>query len=266
MCRGREGKMKTVHFNFYHPSKQNERCQYQIIQCQDHENCDFLKRGQCVTRYGFFGRSCVSGKFIRVNGPTKRSKEYFNWKEEIENKYNGIRYLDSPKKLGFTGDRIFLPYPYLEESVSGVFIDRKDFTSEYIIGLLKLRPRAISTNCIIEEYQNKIVPKIINHLREIFPDLLNKAAAEDEEVRCLLNNSSDVGRTAILQTTTPDVGFFNDIHGGSWSWDGEELMSMNAHVSFGLCDYSCVSLVPKERQTVKITCDEQVNENTEFLD
>lgn len=80
---------------------------------------------------------------------------------------------------------------------------------------------------------------------------------------------TNVGRKAILQTLTPNVGTFTDIHGGIWVWDGEYLHSNNTHASFTLIETREIQecrLKPNGNVAVKVSDDAQVNDNTEFID
>jgi hypothetical protein len=118
----------------------------------------------------------------------------------------------------------------------------------------------------ILSYQKESVPKFVKHLQEKCPELFKELLEYDLTIQKIIDTYSYIDRKAILQTLTPNIGKFIDIHKGEWIWDGIYLTSLNSHASFMLVDkFEEIKVKPKERSEVKITDNGQVNKETEFL-
>jgi hypothetical protein len=267
---------KVVHFNLYRPENsvfkaaKNDKAQIQIVTCSMFDNCQLLDRGECAAQR-VLGGGCPYGRRSVETGYTRRAMKYREWCSQQKQKYDGVPFLDRPKVLSVVGEYVFLPYLYMDhlksvEWVHGGFVKRADFTEDLVIALANLRPRQILGYREITSYQKEEVPKFLLHLSEQMPDLYAAVVEADEHCRSVAAGLSHVGRTAILQTTTPGAAKFKDIHGGLWEWDGRQLRSNNSRMSFGLCKFSSVSLTPEPYQEVKITDESQVNDSTVFLD
>lgn len=266
---------KTIHFNLFRPenalfkNNKNSRAEIKIIVCSNSSDCNLLKAGVCACRFGLWGGNCPYGKNIVETGPTRRSSKYRRWCSDQEKKYEDVPYLIAPKMMGVVGDYVFLPYPHITnlESLqwSGKFLKREDFTISNIIDIVNYRPRSIFGDEIVS-YQAKVPKLFLKHLSEQLPDLFWKVVALDENSNEHFKSFSNIGRSAVLETITPNTGKFKDIHGGLWSWDGARLHSDNSKMAFGLCKFSRVEITPLEKQAVVITTEDQVNVNTIFVD
>lgn len=120
----------------------------------------------------------------------------------------------------------------------------------------------------ITNYQKEQVPLFIRHLSEKMPDMLKEIINDpaNAEIKKIYESLTNIGRTAFLETLTPGVGEFVDIHGGKWEWDGTWLSSKNSHASFVLTGFSEMKMKPLPKEKVKITDERQVNEKTIFTD
>jgi hypothetical protein len=148
----------------------------------------------------------------------------------------------------------------------GPFLKKENFTPEVIIELIKFRPRTIFTGEEIKTYQEKVPPLFLKHLSEQMPEFFKLVIGTDEYCKKRYSEFSNIGRKAIVQTLSPNIGLFKDIHGGLWSWDGDNLFSKNSKMSFGLCKFSEVTLKPLKDQVVCITDEKQVNDLTVFCE
>jgi len=146
----------------------------------------------------------------------------------------------------------------------GKFLPLESFNTETVIQLISFHPTALLGG-EIRSYQKDVPPLFLKHLSECMPDLLEQVFSKSSYAFDRLNEFSNIGREAILETLTPNVGLLKDIHGGLWTWDGNELHSNNSHMSFGLCKFSKISITPINNQKVKITDEGQVNEHTIFV-
>jgi hypothetical protein len=90
---------------------------------------------------------------------------------------------------------------------------------------------------------------------------------QSEHAKRIYQSFTNVGRKAILDTLTPNIGKFVDTHGDGWTWDGEWLASTNSHSPFMLVKkFSEIKIKPDKGQVVKITDEKQVNSETRFVD
>lgn len=295
--------MKPVHFNIFIPHKsmfkssRNDRSQVQLVLCSRFEDCDLIKRGECSFNSSFGWHACPYGMHRKYEGFTPKARAYSKWNEEQKKKYEGVPYLNGHTDvLAFIGDYVFLPYAHMDMADVGwiqkstgffgrgcAFLKKELFTPQTILQLIDFRPQAMMGG-EIKDYQEKSVPKFVKHLQEKCPDLLEETekleikrlldlGKTNEEnhffkskIKQILAQYSYVGRKAILQTLTPNIGKFVDIHKGEWVWDGEYLTSLNSHASFMLVDrFDEIKVKPRERAKVEITDNAQVNEKTEFL-
>ena len=191
--------------------------------------------------------------------------------------------LKQPKKLEYFMNLVYIPISYLNLNENIDFVDgggwgllkgrpiirREHFNAVFISEqIINFTPRTIFGNQKISDYQEKEVPKFLLWLKQLDPQLYEKVKAMNPNHHGFIN-MTNVGRKAILQTLTPNVGTFTDIHGGVWTWDGEYIYSNNTHASFTLIETREIQecrLKPKGNVAVKVCDDAQVNDNTEFID
>ena len=182
------------------------------------------------------------------------------------------------RRMAVVGEYMFLPYPHMtmNEKIpflahnnlfrnGNCFLRMEHFTIENIIKLVRFKPQAYLGG-EITSYQKEVPPKFLKHLSEQLPELFDLVIATDEYAKQRYEEFSNIGRKAILETLTPNVGEFKDIHGGLWIWDGEWLKSLNSKASFLLVDkFTKLIIKPEPGQIVVITDEEQVNESTVFV-
>jgi len=278
---------KRIHFHLFDPStrsifgnNKNDKAEIQVIRCNNSENCDLFKRGQCSMRSSFGSSRCSYGKYSREVGFTKRARKFYDWINKKKEEYAGIPDLNNhSEKIAFVGDFVFLPYahmtmcknaPFQAKANLGsngiAFIPKEDFTIETIMTLIDARPQAFFGG-EIWDYQKEVVPKFVWHLKEVVPEMFEELKELSEKVRDIEARHTSVGREAMLRSVVPNVGLFTDIHGGDWVWDGEWLTGTNSHASFMLVSkFSEIKVKPIGDHKVKITDNDQVDENTVLLD
>lgn len=268
---------KVVHFNLFRPDKtifkqnKNDKAEVQTISCCNSDNCGLFKRGECSFRIAFSSSRCPYGQYSIYTGFTRRARGYYDWYRKQEKRYEGVKFLNRPKMMAVVGDYIFLPYSFMDMCKdlpwSGPFLKKEDFTVETIIKLINFRPKALLFNNEITEYQKEIPPLFLKHLFEQMPELFEQVIKADGTIKKRFEKFSNIGRKAVLETITPNVGQLKDIHGGLWTWDGELLHSKNSHASFVLVDkFKEIIIIPEEKQAITINDEGQVNKNTIFID
>jgi len=256
-----------------------------VIYCDKYESCTYYKNNQCLKVRSFLASGCKYGRVSNVKGYTSRAAKYYGFKKEWQNheKYSQLKY--PPQKLGLIGDEIVFPYPFIRitENENGdlklsapgfgsniAFIKKEKFTTELIKRICGFRPYAIMGG-VITDYQNKIVPLFLSHLKEVCPDKYEELCEENSE---LIKEVSYVGRKALLKTINPsDVYYkssgytqFNE----KWHWDGEKLNYSSGYVhGFNVTkDYEIdlIRIIPSDKSVITISSNEQVSDKTIFID
>lgn len=267
---------KIIHYNLFNPcqslfkSSANEKAQIQLISCCNSDNCGLYKKGECSYRKTLPAWRCPYGAHTVKEGFSQRARRFSDWIRTQNQKYKGIKFLKYPSTLAVVGDYIYLPYNFIDMYKNikwlGLFVEKENFTVENIIGLVNFRPQAVFGGTI-RDYQAKVIPKFLKHLSEVMPDLFSQVMEKSEYAKEIFKEFSNIGRKAILETITPNIGKLNDIHGGSWTWNGEKLTSENSKTAFTLVKkIKKVIIIPQEGEIIKITDEKQVNKNTKFID
>lgn len=208
---------KVIHFSLYNPKQSpfkgsgNDKAVCTTVTCSNCENCTLYKNKQCATITMLGSSNCPYGKRSKKYGFTPRAQKYNEWIIDKKKKYEGITYLNgySMDILHVIGDYIFLPYSFMNKCekipwgieanyqnggafYSGSYwLKKEHFTKENIIELIKYRPQALFGG-EITEYQKKIVPKFIIHLKENFPDIVEELCEEVPKVKEVLESHTDI--------------------------------------------------------------------------
>lgn len=134
---------------------------------------------------GLFSHSCPYGQMKREEGYTKAAIRCGDLIRKRKDEYGDIAHSKEDLKfLCYIGDYVFLPLPHLinySNSIrdknfftgDGDIIEKKDFTSEFIVELINYRPRAMMGG-EITSYQREEVPKFCSQLKRYMPDMSEK--------------------------------------------------------------------------------------------
>lgn len=261
--------------------KKSEKAVGHILYCECPEKCELYAKGKCV----LYDNKCPYGSRGKVIGYSRMAKGFRTWINDFEKAHKDVlgSKLTQPKKVEYFMDLVYIPISYLGLNKDIEFVDgggsgffngkpilkRACFNAELISKqIVNYVPRSLFGNNEIMDYQKEEVPKFLIWLKELDPVLYEKVKEMNPEHHGFAS-MTNVGRKAILQTLTPNVGTFTDIHGGIWTWDGEYLSSNNTHGSFMLIETRDIQecrLKPKGNAVVKVSDEAQVNCNTEFID
>jgi hypothetical protein len=255
-----------------------------VVYCDRHSECSYYNSGSCLNVRAPFSNRCKYGRVSNITGYTSRAAKYYEFKSKWKGheKYGKLSY--PPRKLGLIGNEVVFPYPYarIKESDGKLFIespgfgsdiayvDYDKFTTDFIIKLCDFRPYAMMGG-VITAYQKEVVPLFLAHLKEVLPE---KYAALLKFNSDIVKEINYVGRKALLKTTNPSCVSYESRpypqFDESWEWDGEILTRKSGYVhDFSITkDYEVVQIKirPSDKSIIKITSNEQVNENTVFLD
>lgn len=278
---------EVVHFHVFDPSNslfkqsKNERACAYIISCNNKDNCDLYKVGQC-TRAGSFIEQCPYGKNNRIDGYSRRASNFYSWIKNIKEQYKDVESLITPsKKMCKIGEYIYLPYSFINYesklpflgvssflSNGNRFLSIKDFNIGNIIEIVNHRPQAMMGG-EIKDYQKEEVPKFIKHLSEKFPELYDKLSEVCERAKEILKEYSYIGRSAYLKTTNPNFAIKNKGKTDEWFWNGDNITCKYFNGLFNPIEKFesvVVTVKPNDLSVIKIIDNAQVNDNTVFVD
>lgn len=265
---------KIVHFSLYNPKDPNplfkasksDRAIAYTVNCSESGRCQLFAKGQCAAR-GLFG-SCKYGRESREESPTPRAQGFYPWISAQNKKHEGVGHLKSAtRKVAKIADSIWLPYSNVQDvlGINTSFIPVDEFTPELIVRICEAQPRYSDGRRIVG-YQDKVVPEMVSHFSEEFPELFAQAAATSPRIREVLSSISKVGRKALVHTLIPNVGVLEK----GWKWDGEYVYiddeaTMRAATIFAFVVGPEIRIRPAADAVVVVTDDGQVGPDTIFV-
>ena len=259
--------------------KDRAKCTW--VTCENHEQCGLYARGECELTAIFSCGGCPYGRKGHAIGLTKRARGCTDWENvQMEQHADHVNKLRLPGNvLAVVGDYVYLPYAHMNMNkhvdflshsnlfaTGSRFVPRHSFTIATIRDICEFRPQALMGG-EIRTYQAEHVPQFIIHLSERMPDMYAKLCEEYPRAAKIVENHSNVGRRAILETLTPNIGTFADCHKATWTWDGTYLTSVDSRSSFlPVKKFSEVRVRPASGEQMIVSDDGQVNDQTVFCD
>jgi hypothetical protein len=281
---------KLIDYRLYNPktspfrTSKNDKAVFTAVHCSNSENCDAFKNGSCVMWAGLYGHKCPYGRKKNQEGYSQRAYKFSEWISAKKQSVEGIKQLDAcPQKMCSIGEYVYFPYPHwtldksvpmveedranmISDGVARQFINQVLFTIDLIEHIINARPQALFGG-EITSYQKEVVPKIVQHLREVFPERFKKWSKKYPETAEKFNLDDYVGRMAYVRTLKPGcVVVKKDC---SMKWDGEYLITeefTSVFLPIERPDYVYLKMKPGEQTTIKITSNDQVYSETEFKD
>lgn len=270
---------KAINFTYYNPNSsifkagKSDRERATVYWCNNSKNCEAYKRGKCVLLNGLGGRKCPYGKIERQVGYTKSARKCGDLVNRMKSKYGDVAY--ALKNLCFLcniGDYVFLNLPHLinySNSIRDVnffinddMIKKEDFTPDFVVELIKYRPRALMGG-EIEAYQREAIPKFCSQLRKYMPDMYEKVKFVYPEIDTRIEIISYVDKKARLVTLLPGkVKLSTDV----LEWDGKLLHAKGHQISFWGMSEEEVTIVPNPKTVVKVLDNSTVTDDTELED
>jgi hypothetical protein len=274
---------ELIDYRLYNPSNSifkgsgNDKAKFTRLYCSNSSNCGAFKQGACPM-WNFGGEKCPYGRKTIEEGYTKRARKFHAWIQERKNLVKEIKQLADCKKMCMIGEYIYLPYPYwtLDRSIkvekrsslfsSGQeFIKKELFTIDFFQQLVTAQPKAFMGG-LITSYEEKVVPKIINHCREVMPEFFTEWENKYPKTAIKFKDINHVGRKA--RANTLKIGCEIQIDNKTAIWNGNEFVFGNFPILFSpiKAAKTYVKIVPTEGASVEITDNAQVCESTEFID
>lgn len=238
-----------------------------VLLCSDPDACDLYKNEKTCLHCGAMS-PCRFGRKIGTEGPTRNSSKFHStlnqWREANKDVLNALGTLKAYNRIFRAQGHYYLPYAFMAKGwhdyapLESKWVAEADMTTELLEKICTARPRAMMGG-EIADYQKKQIPKFISDLKMHYPDVFALLPA-DQKAR--FETISHVGRRADITTCTP-AEFV--ISGNRWKWDGKTLIgsTMLFQPVAGDCE---IRIIPKPGQSVEITNDNQVSEDTRFLD
>lgn len=261
--------------NSFFKAGRSERERYTLYSCCNTENCKAHKNGKCILLNGLYGQRCPYGHRQSEEGYTKASRKCGELVNKAKEQHKDVYYALKPIEYPcFIGEYVYLNLPWLinyENSIRGKdfffsdgLIRKENFTPEFVVELIKFRPRALMGG-VIAEYQNKHVPNFVRQLRQRMPEMyveVQKIYPEIDEIG-ILKNMNFVGKRALVKTLLPcKVGLCGHVHVAEW--DGNVIKTNGKELGWLLNGSEVVTIEPTDNTYVEVIDNNSVTENTVF--
>lgn len=270
---------EPINLTYYNPCNsifkagKSDRERVALYMCSNKDNCDAYKRNKCVMMNGLWGHSCPYGHTTKETGFTKAAKNCGKLVREYKDKYGEVEY--SKKDLGFVcyiGDYVYLNLPHLINYSNSIreknffigddMIKREDFTPEFVVELIKFRPRALMGG-EITSYQKEEVPKFCTQLKRYMPDMYEKVKAIYPEIDKYIKEIDYSDKYAKVKTLLPGKVKISIYY---CEWDGKVIRGTGKGLGIFDVEDAEVIIIPKDDTYVKIVDNATVTEETEFRD
>lgn len=269
-----------INFTYYDPRNslfkagKSDRERVTLYTCSNSENCDACKRNKCVMLNGLYSHSCPYGQIKREEGYTKAARRCGELVRKRKDEYKDVEFAKGDLKfVCYIGDYVYLPLPHLinySNSIrdksffkgDGDIIKKGDFTPEFIVELLKYRPRALMGG-EITSYQKKEVPKFCTQLKRYMSNMFEAVKNIYPEIEERIEDIDYRDKYAKIITLLPGkVKLSTDIV----EWDGSVIRAEGSQISFWHLTKEPVVITPDESTYVQIVDNATVTDDTEFRD
>ncbi len=264
----------------------------ETIFCKDCENCSLYKNGKCLNvadRFGGYAK-CPVGKVEHAKGYTHRAAKYQDFREKVvkDEVYHKLSY---PQNCDFAiigNGMLFLNLRYVRvwkpseqeikdwhyvtdalgyavrERVVGkdwICLPAEEVSIELLYRILSYQPIAMMGG-VIKEYQDKIVPNILDGMRRTAPELYKQLTDVYPDLKEKTPNY--VGRYAYIMSLRDGLEISDN--GTKGIKQGDKIFVSNFTSSFlpfngknAICEITI-----DERATIKILDNNWVDDNTIF--
>jgi hypothetical protein len=264
---------ELINVHVFDPAHKSTKARCEKLYCSNSKNCSLYKKGQCTLLDKYNPVYCTYGELNKEYGYTQAARNFYKWQNKKKEEYKD--YLDkltsAHEKLAFVGDYVYLPYSFLKNYTNSLsfmtdtyFCKKEDFTIENIIKIIEFKPLSAFYE-EITDFQRKYMPLFVQHLYEEYKEMYDKVA-EVYPIKDIYSKISCVGRKALVKTLKINAKVYD--RKNEYIWDGEKLVCNNFKAFFPVIDtkQANVAIYPTDDATIKIDDDNQVDENTKFID
>ncbi len=258
------------------------------IYCDRYEKCSYYVSGKCLRCRGILAPTCKFGKTITAIGYTSRAKKYYSFKSKYRDDevYSKLKY---PNELAaIMGDTLYIRYKFgdahkrrecdekWKRDVEGyiidtdcfgsgdVFIPLNEVNNKLLFAIFTNKPRALMGG-VISDYQEKVVPDIIQTLKRIAPDIHKQFITEYPQFD---KEPNYIGKEIFVNSLKPNTKF--KVKGNEWTFDGECVSAANIDIrssspwwlQSGV--HSDVKIKVNDEMTIEVNDNSIVDENTRF--
>lgn len=258
------------------------------IYCDRAEQCTYYKNNTCLNCRDFLVSRCKFGNVVTTKGYTSRAKKYFSFKSKYQNDevYNKLKYPND--RVAIMGDELYIRYDYgtvrkrseqdekWRKDVEGyiistdcyrksVFIPLNEVTNNLLFAIFSNEPRAMFGG-VIEDYQNKVVPDIIQTLKRVSPEIHKRFIKEYPQFD---KEPNYIGKKVYVNSLKPNTKF--TARNKEWLFDGEYVSASNVDIGSGSPwwlqngVYSDVKIKVNDKMTIEINDNSIVDEHTRFV-
>ena len=270
---------KPINLTYYNPysalfkAGKNDRETVTLYTCCNTENCDAYKRKKCVMLNGLYGHSCPYGKKSREVGYTKAAKKCGELIHYYKEKYGEVEYnVKDLRFICYIGDYVFLNLPFLvnyENSIRNKdffigedMIKKSEFTPEFVVELIKYRPRAMFGG-VIARYQKEAVPLFCTQLKRYMPDMYENVKTIYPEIESRTEDADYRDKKAKVKTLLPGKVKLSIY---LFDWDGKMMRTKAGKSGFYELKDEELVIYPNDDTCVRIVDNATVTEETEFAD
>ena len=239
--------MNLIGINIYNPrnalfgNKNKDKERVTRYYC-DQVNCPLLALGKCLNA-GMFTR-CKYGEAIVETGYTQRARKFgeLQRKAKAERNLKGIGRITgagNDEPMMQIGEYVYLPYPHIRVQEgkldprmslfgsSGIFLPIDKFTPEFVLNLVKYRPRAVMGG-VIRSFESEVVPKIIEDCATNFPEVWDAVVRQSPNLANMLKLRADALESEFSLNQFPYNGIFRCV----WNGRKGKLFTKYKHFDF----------------------------------
>lgn len=258
------------------------------IYCDRAEQCTYYKNNTCLDCRDFLAPCCKFGKVVTTKGYTRRAKKYYDFKRKYQDDevYSKLKYPND--RVAIMGDELYIRYDYgtvrkrtekdekwrkdvegyiisMECHRKNVFIPLNEVTNSLLFAIFSNEPRAMMGG-VIETYQDKIVPDIIQTLKRIAPKIYKQFIEEYPQFK---KEPNYIGKQVYVNSLKPNTRFM--VKDKYWLFDGKYVST--SEVDIGCSSpwwlqrgvHSDVKIRVNDKMTIEVNDNSIVDEDTRFV-
>lgn len=252
----------------------------ETIYCDHADSCSFHANGKCLRVRRGGHQDCVYGRVETTRGYTSRNKAYPEWRQKIieDSVYAKLKDVGWGGQFAVMGDYYYFETDYAHAEFDGddlviesssaddnFFLEKNRCTPEVFVKILTFTPAGQEDS--IRTYAKDIVPKLMQDIKELCPDLYAQIIALDPKLKGPFNL---VGQKVYVNTITENSVITDN--------RGREFVFKDGNLICNAYNRTCENQLPFDAETGKliipvtdtmvcrVTDTSQTNENTRIAD